>query len=320
MRFNQYKKPELSDDEVLDIRKRVMSPQKVLKLDIESLISLNEHISNPTPAWITLFIDAVGDYVLDSRVSGLVISDEKARWLVEAVLQDGRMDVETEFNLLINLLGRANVVSEIFEAYMLDTVKDAILHGEGQWAKNRQLEPGKIGKDDVELLKRIFYAVGSEGGIDISRSEAEMIYDLNDATADADNHESWPELFSKMMACYMMAGISAFEPSEDWVRRRETWMKSKKGLDFSIGNILSGYKDLLSGTEKRDDNNPVVLNETLQNSLQKVTAEEAQWLIDRVNGNGRVTPNEAKMLFYIKKECPDMHSLLDEFITAMAYG
>lgn len=323
MRFSQYKKSELSDAEVLDIRQRVMAPQKVLKLDAEALISLNEHIPAPTPAWKMLFTDALTDYVLDPVVSGYVVSDLKAQWLLDVLLQDHKLDVETEFRLLIKILNKANIVSDKLEAFMLKSVKEAILNGEGQWAKDRKLDAGKIGEDDVELLKRIFYAVGGNGGIDISRAEAEIIYDLNDATADADNHESWSELFSKMIACYMMAGMSAFEPNEDWVQRRETWVKSDEGLDFSIGNIFNGYKNLL-GTSKAeravDDTTPVVLNTDLQNDLQKITAEEAQWLIDRVNRNGRLTPNEAKMLFYIQQECPNMHHMLDEFITAKAYA
>jgi len=324
MRFSQYKKEQLSDAEVLDIRKRVMAPEKTLRLDVEALITLNEHIQQPSSAWKILFVEAVSDYVLDETISGYVISDVKAKWLLDNLLQDHRLDIDTEFSLLIKLINKANIMSDTLEAFMLGTIKDAILNGEGQWAKDRHLEAGRIGKDDVELLKRIFYAVGGEGGIDISRAEAEMIYDLSDATADADNHESWPELFSKMIACYMMAGMSAFEPNKDWVERRETWVKSDKGLDFSLRNILGGYKSLISDAAKdtRTDVTaaPYILDDALQESLQRVTDEEAQWLIERVNRDGRLTPNEAAMLYYIKQECPDMHYLLDEFITAMAYG
>jgi len=323
MRLSQYKKEQLSDAEVLDIRKRVMAPEKTLRLDVEALITLNEHIKQPSPAWKTLFVDAVSDYVLDHTISGYVISDVKAKWLLDSLLQDHRLDIETEFSLLIKLINKANVVSETLEVFMLATIKDAILNGEGQWAKDRHLEAGRIGADDVELLKRVFYAVGGEGGIDISRAEAEMIYDISDATADADNHESWPELFSKMIACYMMAGMSAFEPNKDWVERRETWVKSDKGLDFSLRNILGGYKSMLSeaaSSVRSDVSGPVILDQALQTSLQRVTDEEAQWLIERVNRDGRLTPNEVAMLYYIKQECPDMHYLLDEFITSKAYG
>ena len=319
MQLSQYRdNHQISDDEALDIRRKIMSPTKVLKHDAEALIRLNEQVAEPTAVWKTLFIEAIADYMIDTTTSGYIVNDEKATWLIDAVQSDGRLDTETEFNLLIKIINKANIVSPKLEVYMLSAVKDAIIKGRGTWSESRQLEAGKVTEDDVELLRRIMYAVGGEGGIDISREEAEIIYDIHDATADADNHASWGDMFSKMMACYMMSGMSAIEVSEAEAIGRDVWLKSDEGLDFSIDNIVKGFSGFFK-SEKRIDMTPAVLDEPLQSSLEAITEEEAYWLIDRINRDGRITPYEAKMLYYLKHECPDLHDALDEFIQSTGY-
>ena len=199
---------------------------------------------------------------------------------------------------------------------MLGAVKDAVLNGTGFWAKNRKLEAGRIGADDVELLRKIMYAVGGEGGIDISREEAEVIYDIHDATVDADNHESWGVLFSQMMACYMMAGMSSLEVDENWALGRDVWLESDKGLDWSISNILKGFGLM---HKKEEAPKPYVLDRNLQSSLEAITEEEAFWLIERINADGRMTPSEAKMLMYLEQECPNLHATLNGFVKSKVY-
>ena len=318
MQLSQYKeKAVLTNGEVLDIRRKVMDTAKVAKHDAEALMRLNENISTPTEAWKTLFSDAIVDYVVDaSASSGYIVNDFKAIWLIAAVDADQKLDPETEFTLLIKILNKANIISSNLESYMLGAVKDAVLNGTGFWAKNRKMDAGRIGEDDVELLRKIMYSVGGEGGIDISREEAEVIYDIHDATVDADNHESWGVLFSQMMACYMMAGMSSLEVDENWALGRDVWLESDKGLDWSISNILKGFGLM---HKKEEAPKPYVLDRNLQSSLEAITEEEAFWLIERINADGRMTPSEAKMLMYLEQECPNLHATLNGFIKSKVY-
>ena len=46
-----YDNSSLSDADVLNIRRKVMAPEKVTKRDAEALIKLNEQIAEPTEAW-----------------------------------------------------------------------------------------------------------------------------------------------------------------------------------------------------------------------------------------------------------------------------
>jgi len=285
MPLSQYTKPVLTNGEVLDIRRKVMAPEKVAKHDAEALMKLNEQLSTPTEAWKSLFTDAIVDYV-------------------------HHLDPETEFSLLVKILNKANIISSHLEVYMLKMVKDAVLHD------------GRVSAEDVQMLRRIMYSVGGQGGIDISRQEAEVIYDIHDGTAHADNHDSWGDMFSKMMACYMMAGMSSLEVDENWAVSRDVWLNTE--TKWSIGGFLSGLAKGMSSFGKAKEENeapvPFILDRDLQSSLEDITEEEAFWLIERINADERLTPSEAKMLMYLKQECPNLHSTLNEFIKSEVYG
>ena len=312
-----YDNPELSDQEVLNIRRKIMAPAKVAERDALSLIKLNEKIAQPTEAWKTLFSDAVSDFMLDFTTSGYVITDERAKWFIDAVQADNRLDTETELSLLIKIMNKANIVARSLEIYMLGTVKDAVLNGTGSWGRGRRLEPGCVGKDDVELLRQILYSVGGEGGIDISTEEAEIIYDIHDATIDADNHESWIDLFSKMMACFVMAGESSHNIDEKTAFERDVWLQdSRSGIDWSLGNIIRGWTSM-----KKEDATlkPHLMNRDAQSRLEAVTSEEANWLINRVDRDGKVSVSEVQMLYYIQQESPRLHETLARYIDDMAY-
>ena len=313
-----YDNPNLSDADVLNIRREVMAPEKVTQRDAEALIKLNEQIVEPTEAWKTLFSEAVSDHMLDFTTSGYVISDVKAAWFIARVQADNKLDPETEFSLFIKMLNKATIVARRLEVYMLSAVKDAVLHGTGSWGLSRTLQAGCVGKDDVELLRRVLYSVGGEGGIDISPEEAEIIYDIHDATIDADNDESWIDLFSKMMACFVMAGESSHQMNEKMAFERDGWLKSDTGLDWSIGNILSGLK-ILKKADSDAKLQPHIIDKDAQSRLETVTSAEADWLINRIDRDGKISVSEVQMLHYIQQESPQLHETLARFIDNMAY-
>ena len=62
-----------------------------------------------------------------------------------------------------------------------------------------------MSKEAVDILRRIVYAFGGNGAVAMAKSEAEVLFDLNDATAGADNDPSWNDLFVKAIASYVMA-------------------------------------------------------------------------------------------------------------------
>ena len=64
---------------------------------------------------------------------------------------------------------------------------------------------------------------------------------------------------------------------------------------------------------------PHLMNRDAQSRLEAVTSEEANWLINRVDRDGKVSVSEVQMLYYIQQESPRLHETLARYIDDMAY-
>ena len=90
-----------------------------------------------------------------------------------------------ELELLVKVLETAKFSTEGLVSFALDQVSHAVIEGEGPLVRGGDLVPGVIGEAEVDLLRRILYAFGGDGNVGITRSEAEVLFTLNDATAGA---------------------------------------------------------------------------------------------------------------------------------------
>ena len=98
--------------------------------------------------------------------------------------------------------------------YALEQVAHAVVDGKGPLMLGGALVPGLIAKAEVELLRRILHAHGGDGNIAITRAEAEVLFRINERTAQAKNDPSWNDLFVKAIANFVMcsAGYEAADP------------------------------------------------------------------------------------------------------------
>jgi hypothetical protein len=66
--------------------------------------------------------------------------------------------------------------------------------------KNDILQDGVIDPDEVLKLKNVLYADGV-----IDKEEAELLFELNDATADKNNCSEWADFFCEAISDYVLA-------------------------------------------------------------------------------------------------------------------
>ena len=66
----------------------------------------------------------------------------------------------------------------------------------------------------LELLRRMLYAFGGDGNVAVTRAEAEVLFDINDATADAEPNPAWTDLFVKAIANVVMAASGQQPPNQ----------------------------------------------------------------------------------------------------------
>jgi len=291
--------------------------------EMDTLFRINEAAKTSDPAWKALFVEAGTDYIVNQQEPAGYVSDANANWLVARISADGIVKTATELELLVKVLEEAESSPETLVKFALRQVELAVVSGEGPLADGEKLVPGRVTKAGATLLRRILYAFGGEGGIAITRSEAEVLFDINDATFGADNDPEWTDLFVKAITNCIMAASGYQVPPRQVALAREHWLDSP---DAGIGGFFAkmaagGLKGIIKAYTAPADAGWAARNAAMQRDIRAaevVTGGEAEWLADRINRNGKMGENEKALLRFIGKEAPDIHPSLKPLISKAA--
>lgn len=304
---------ELTDAGLLSLRRATGHDFEISSQEADALFHINDTVKT-TDGWNEYFINAITTFLVSQTVPQGYVTDAKAAWLIMRISQDGVVNTETEIGILMSVIKLASNVTERLEKFALELVKAAVIDGEGYWGENRTLEPGVIGEAEVDLLRRVLYAVSSEGGASISRMEAETLFDINERCNSRGNHESWQRLFVGAIANHLMALAAWEEPVASEVLRREKWLEDKSPVGMlSLSNIAKSYKAIF-GT--KTDAPTHMQNRAVANP-ERITASESAWLIKRLNRDGGIDANERALLSFLAEECPNIHASLKPLIRAV---
>jgi uncharacterized membrane protein len=252
------------------------------------------------------------------------INEENADWLIEQISRDGTVKTKTELEILVKVLEKAQSSPQRLVAFALGQVKKAVVEGEGPLARGGALTPGKVGRDEAELIRRILYAFGGDENIAVTRAEAEVLFDINDATADAENDPAWNELFVKAIANFMMAASGYDVPSRQEALKREEWLDTPAG---GVGNFFGrmaagGLRGALNAYRQPSMEEAWAARNARKDaaiaSAETVTAEEAEWLARRMGRDGMLHQNEKALLRFIRDEAPSIHPSLQSLISKAA--
>ncbi len=292
--------------------------------EVERLFGMDEAATDCDPSWTELFVEAVTDYIVEQVEPEGHVSEENADWLITHISRDGTVKTTSELEILVKVLEKAKSSPQRLVAFALSQVKKAVVDGEGPLARGGKLTVGSVGRDEAELMRRILYAFGGDENIAVTRAEAEVLFDINDATATAENDPAWNDLFVKAIANFMMAASGYAVPSRQEALRREEWLDAPSG---SVGNFFSrmaagglrgalnayrqpGMEDAWAARNARTD--------AAMAGAEIVTAEEAEWLARRMGRDGTLHQNEKALLRFIRDEAPSVHPSLKSLIAKAA--
>ena len=292
--------------------------------EIDRLFAMDEAAETHDPAWCELFCEAISDYLVDQVEPHGYVSQENADWLIERIAVDGSVKTATELEALIKVLEKARSSPERLSAFALAQVKKAVVDGEGPLAHGQQLDPGRVSRAEAELMRRILYAYGGEGNIAVSRPEAEILFDINDATAGADNDPAWTDLFVKAVANFLMAASGYAPPPRQEALRREEWLEKPAGgvadvfsrmAAGGLRGVLQAYRQPPGDDAWKARNERVA---AMAASAEAVTGSEAEWLAGRIGRDGALSQNEKALLRFIRDEAPSVHPSLKSLIAKAA--
>jgi hypothetical protein len=315
---------EVTAEDALDARRAAYGSGAPLSPDrIETLLRIDEAADRAHPAWQALLIEAGVDYLVHEREPIDVIDHPKADWLVDRIATDGRIRTAREFELLVRILETARSVPEALIVFALKQVRAAVVDGDGPLAGTADADPGRITREETDLVRRILFAAGGTGAGDaISRAEAEVIFDINDAALAANNDPRWPDLFVKAVANCVMAASGYHAPPRHVAlaaEHRPNGAPTTDGGGFFIHltERLRGILDLYTPAHVLHWETPLPEGDE-EHDPESVDRSHAVWLARRIARDGVLDENEKALLRFIRDEARSVHPALRELITQAA--
>ena len=316
---------EILESDIMPLRRGIGEDLQIDVHEADMLFQLND-LNNKPESWNQYFVDAITTFLIHQTPPEGYISQINATWLMERIQKDGVVETHTEMALLMNVLKLAKNVTDELEMFALNQVKLSVTHGQGYLGKNRNLEPGSIGEAEVEMLRTILYSKAGDRGVSISSAEAALLFDINNATQNADNHPDWQKLFVRGIANHLMMVAAYEQPSLEEALRRANWLEDLDsvptptwkgalklfGMQMKRGNFVKNLKSI-SETDTQTFSH---MDGSAVSEAEKITATEAGWLIERLNRDGALDDNERALLTFLAEECPDIHESLTPMIRA----
>lgn len=314
-------KGSITADDVLALRQNIFQDGAVSRAEAKAIFHLDHCCEDKVPIWREFYVDSLTDYFVWKSDPVKYVSDEAAEFLIGQVTHDGKIDGVTELELLVNIVHWSVSCPDSLATLVLQAVKDSVLepdtalYGHGRNA-------GVVTGADVLLVRRAIYAGGGGGGYTVTRREADVILDLNNATSAADNHESWRDLFVQATANYLMFPRSAPVPeSAEEYKRREEWLEERRGVgrllmetgqNLARFNIAEGWRamDLFGAKDAaaQKEKDAAAMREAV--ARESIDEDEARWLLSRIAEDGFIHENERALLQFICDNSPDVHPLL----------
>jgi hypothetical protein len=289
-----------------------------------AVFRLDHHCPTKHPDWTRFYVDVLTDYYLWQSDPRGYVNEDQAAQLIGEINRDGHVEATSELELLINIVHWCTQCPQTLPLLAMEAVKESILSPETAcYGSNRP--PAVIAPSDVELIRRLIYAPGSPGGFTVTREEAELLTNLDQATDAEENASTWPDLFAKAVANALMFPRGApIVPDAQEAKRRDNWLAERR----TIGELLMGMgKALFKGDvpvreaakqlditgahrarEARDEDD-AIFNEAM--SREAIDQEEAHWLIRKIGGAESLTKGAVQLLRFIKSNSPSIDPALD---------
>lgn len=311
----------ITGTDVQRLRSLFYDDAHISREEAEALFSLNNTCIDNDPSWSEFFVEALADYLINEVEPIGYLTGANADWLIQRIAQDGIVNAATELELLVTVIEKARWCPERLARYALEQTEHAVIYGTGPLRSGTHLEAGRVTDADVDFLRRAIYAFGGDGSIAITRSEAEVLFRVNDATCEADNSPAWEELFVKAITNAVMAASGYKVPSREEALRRERWLEERG--DLSPAAFLSaigrgGIKGIRNAyAEQTPEERAIARLEQQRIEIitnEEVTGGEVDWLVEWIGRDDQLTPNERALLAYLKAESPALHPSLEPLL------
>jgi len=316
----------ITADDVLKLRHSVFWKGVVTPDDAEMVFALNDRLEeNADPSWAPFLVEALTDYIVFQAEPSGYISEDNADWLIAHIARSGgQVDSACEFELLVKALERAKLSPVKLVTFALEQVKMGVIGPNGYIGASRSGEPGVVDRAETELVRRFLSAFGGDGNIAVTRQEAGVLFDINEATSETKNDPAWSDLFVKALANFLMSTLGYQVPTRQEALRREAWLDAPTpGMGAFMSQMLAGSLNAMwdACTHGTLDGEPRHRNESsgLTIGLEpRASAEDARWLADRIRRDHTLRANEVALINFLKSKQAFLHPQLLPVLDCMA--
>ncbi len=295
----------ISANEILALRRAAWPDGKIDPEEAEAIFILNDQIDEPTTEWSDFFVEALVEFVVNTAQPRGYVSEDNARWLIERVTHNGKVDSLTELELLVRVLEKAQSTPQALRDFVMDRLENAVLTGEGPTRDGGALSPGSITTAECALIRRTIFASGGDRPAAVSQREAEMLFRIKDATLDADNAPEWERLFVQGVGNYLQGWQGAQGLSRERAAELEGFMNDRSsdlGRFFrrmavtNVNGLAQAARNI--GFSRRQH----VADPMAQASGDHaITDPEKLWLDARIDANDRIDHLDEALLRFLEQ-------------------
>jgi len=315
----------ITADDVSRLREEVFGDGVTSRREAEVVFRLDGACANKEAAWLEFYVDALTDHFVWQAEPARQVDEVKAGFLMANILRDGQIVSASALELLINVIHWAEACPKELTFLVLEAVRDSVLDPDRSvYGAGRR--PGAIDAVDVEVIRRVIYAAAGDGGYLVTRREAELLFELERGSDSIRNDKSWPDLFVRGVANYLMfpRGLPV-QPDAAEASRREAWLRERRGVGlllmdvghaFGSFDFAGAWNELdLFGTRRTRE---VAASEAAEAAAARVRAAvdeaEALWLLDQIAQLGREDDNVAALLRFIARHAATVHPRLQPLL------
>lgn len=302
----------VSADEVLFLRKTVFANGVVDREELDALFDLGDRAQKGDPEWFQFFAEAAADFYLREEEPQGYLTAEEFHSLKTRVLRNGCAN-PLEVALMVKLMETATQTPPEMAEFTGRQIKDMIL---------AKPDGPVVDKQDAILIKRWLFAAGGDGNVAVTRREAELLFDINDAVEHAANNPAWTELFVQGIVNHLMAHLGYTAPSREEAFRRNAWAKDQSvNVGGFFKRMVSGGFSAILNAHKDDKSVYAAHNEQRDADIaaaENLTKAEADWLAGRIGKDGGFDVNERRLIERLRELKDDLPDGLKALISRAA--
>jgi hypothetical protein len=297
--------------DVLAMRAVVYGGERIGDDDAAALAGLDAAVPDRTSEWGEFYAEVMTDYVVRQQDPPDFVDQAKAAWVIGAMA--GPQTVDSGLEAMVRILETAEGAPAELDAFVLDQVKASAVGA------------GAVSAAHVSLLRRLVFAPGGADNIGVTRAEADILFDIDDACRHGDNDPAWPDFFAKAVADCLTA-VSPFHlETREQAQRDEAWLASRESaatfLTHMMGapKVRSALADIVHpfADMQTEWAAPEAAMETAEDAAAAIDEDEARWLTGRL-GQGELSAAEARLIELLKAHATQVSDLLKARFDAAA--